>query len=70
MTQCEKILSHLREQGEITPMDADALYGVKNLAARISDLRAQGHHISGERVIGKNRFMETVHYSVYRLQEN
>lgn len=69
MTQCDKILAHLREHGEITPAVANSQYGVMRLAARISDLRARGHRITSEMVAGKNRNQETVHYSVYRLQE-
>lgn len=69
MTQCDKILAHLREHGEICDAVARTRYGVTRLAARIIDLRSRGHNITSEMVAGKNRFQETVHYSVYRLQE-
>lgn len=35
MTQCEKILRHLRDFGQITPIEALADYGVMRLGARI-----------------------------------
>ena len=69
MTQCDKILAHLKMYGEINPAVADHWYGIKRLAARISDLKARGVKISSEIRFGKNRNQETVHYSVHRLQE-
>lgn len=39
MTQCEKILRHLRDFGQITPVEALADYGVMRLGARIWDLK-------------------------------
>ena len=44
MTQCEKILCFMNEHVTITQRDAIGL-GVYRLAARISDLRQQGHDI-------------------------
>ena len=45
MTQCEQILKHLRTKGLLTPIDALNEYGVFRLAARIKDLREQGHNV-------------------------
>jgi hypothetical protein len=44
-------------------------YGIMRLASRINDLRAQGIKIVSETVAGKNRYGETMHYAVYRLEE-
>lgn len=69
VTQCERILRHIKEHGSITSDEAKALYGVARLASRINDLRAQGVAITTETVIGKNKFEEPTHYARYRLAE-
>ena len=50
MTQTEAILKHLKGGAEITPIDALAYYGCFRLAARISELRKDGHSIDMEYV--------------------
>lgn len=67
ITQCERILRHLKDYGSITSLEAVNEYGIMRLASRINDLRAQGIAIVSEVVAGKNRYGETTHYSVYRL---
>ena len=67
LTQCHRILQHLKEHGSITADEAKALYGVARLASRISDLRAQGLEIVSEIEVGKNRFEEPTHYARYSL---
>lgn len=44
-TQTEKILAHLERFGSITALDALNLYGCFRLAARIRDLKDEGHSI-------------------------
>lgn len=44
MTQNAAILKHLKRKS-ITPIDALELYGCLRLAARIDNLRKQGHDI-------------------------
>jgi len=48
MTQCEQILRHLRQEGSITQREAARRYEIYRLAARIYDLRRQGHQIEKE----------------------
>lgn len=67
LTQCHRILQHLKEHGSITADEAKALYGVARLASRINDLRAQGLSIKTETVAGKNKFEEPTHYARYSL---
>ena len=50
MTQCEKLLNHLRTKGPITTREAIRQYGILRPAARIKDLRDQGHGIHTEMV--------------------
>lgn len=45
MSQNQKILKHLKSGAHITPLEAMGLFGVYRLAARIYELRNQGHHI-------------------------
>ena len=69
ITQCERILRHLKDYGSITSMVAMQEYGIMRLASRINDLRAQGIAIVSETKTGKNRYGETTHFAVYRLAE-
>ena len=69
ITQCDKVLRHLRDHGSITAVEAFSEYGILRLAARISDLKERGHNIISEIKHGKNKYEEPVHYSVYRLIE-
>lgn len=67
MTQCEKVLRHLKDYGSLTSLEAVNEYGIMRLASRINDLKHMGVDIISEMVTGKNRYEETVRYSVYRL---
>lgn len=67
MTQCEKILAHLREHGSINPLEAKELYRCMRLASRIGDLKMKGYNIISERGKGKNADGEAVRFAVYRL---
>jgi hypothetical protein len=69
INQCSRILRHLKDHGSITSFEAFNEYGILRLASRINDLRAQGHKIVSETVSGKNRYNETTHYSLYRLEK-
>lgn len=48
MTQAEQILAHLERRGSINPLEALDRYGCFRLAARIADLKAEGHNITSE----------------------
>lgn len=69
MTQCERIIKYMRDFGSINPLQAMADLGVMRLAARVSDLRDQGHEIDRRIVSGKNRYGEPVYFAEYRLME-
>lgn len=70
ISQCDRILRHLRDFGSITAIEAISEYRILRLAARISDLKRRGHNITSEIVYGENRYGEPTHYSVYRLTED
>lgn len=69
MTQCEKILDYMRRFGSITSAEAMMDLGVYRLAARISDLKDEGHSIRDVMESGKNRFGEKTSYKRYFLEE-
>jgi len=48
MTQTNQIIAHMKEHGSITGMQALKHYGCFRLAARIYDLRNQGHQIEAQ----------------------
>ena len=67
VTQCEKILRYMADEGSITPLDALREFGCMRLASRISDLRQAGFVIHKEMESAKNRDGEQVRYARYRL---
>jgi len=64
MTQCEQILRHLREEGSITQREAAQRYGIYRLAARIYDLRRDGHDIEKELESGEGRTQYARYYLI------
>ncbi len=62
MTQNEMVLWHMTDMGAITPKTAFRYYGIMRLAARVRELRKQGHNIETQMV---NR--RGVRYAEYRL---
>ena len=69
MTQCEKILAHMRSRGSITSMEVMQEHGIMRLASRISELREAGFAIAKQTIKGKNRYGEHISYAAYRLEE-
>lgn len=69
MTQCERIVRHMRDFGEISSLTAMQDYGIMRLASRIADLRGQGYDITAERRTTRNRYGESTTFAVYKLKE-
>ena len=69
LTQCMKIVKYMNDFGSITPVQAMKDLGVMRLAARISDLEAEGWKIEHERETGENRYGEKTTYARYRLKQ-
>ena len=67
MTQCERVLRHMRDYGSITQAEATEEYGIYRLASRISDLKRQGVPIKKEMVSGMNRYGEPTSFARYSL---
>jgi hypothetical protein len=70
MTQCEKVLEYMKDFGSITPLEAMQDIGCMRLAARIADLREQGHPIGRRMKTSKNRYGRDVTFAEYYLMED
>lgn len=69
MTQCDRVLRHMRDYGSITSLEAMKEYGIMRLASRISDLKRKGYAITTQTETGKNRYGEKTSYARYSLTE-
>lgn len=67
MSQCEKIMKYMRENGEITQRDALFL-GCQRLASRIHDLKDAGENIKAETRKVKNADGSFSYIAVYSLK--
>lgn len=55
MTQCQRILQFIDENGSITDNEARGLK-INRLASRIHDLRRMGYKIVSETIHGRNEY--------------
>lgn len=69
LSQCDKIIRHIKCYGSITAMEAMNDYGIMRLASRITDLEKKGYWIVKEMVTGLNRFGEKTRYAKYSLYD-
>lgn len=67
LSQCERILDYIAEQGSITQLDALREFGCMRLASRISDLKRQGIPIKRTMESAKNRYGEPISYARYTI---
>lgn len=67
LTQCDRVLRHMRDYGSITSLEAMKEYGIMRLASRISDLKRKGYAIVTQTETGKNRYGEKTSYARYSL---
>lgn len=63
MTQNKNILNHMKQGGKITPLQALMFYGCLRLAARIRELKQQGHEIKSETIAKDGK-----HFSQYWME--
>ena len=63
------ILDYMVIHGSITALEASRKLGIERLAARIWDLRHDGHVIASESEMGLNRYGKPVRYDRYRVVE-
>lgn len=69
MTQSEKVLDYMQENGGISSMVAFKELGITRLSARIYDLRKSGEKIVKHRLYYKSKDGSAKHYDVYSLEE-
>lgn len=69
LSQCERIIRHLQDNGSITSLEAMKEYGIMRLASRINDLKRRGYKIISITEKSKNRYGEPTKYSVYMLAD-
>ena len=67
ITQREKVLMFLRDEGSITPLDALREFGIMRLAARIWELRKLGFSIEKNMESSRGRYGDEVRYARYKL---
>ncbi len=68
-TQCDLIMRHLKDYGEISQLDALREYGIMRLASRVSELKKRGVNINVTMATGRNRYGEKTHYAIYELNK-
>ena len=69
MKQTEQILDYMKNYGGITPMDALKDIGCMRLAARIADLKREGHRIRSEKVAVRRRDGSQAFVERYSIDE-
>lgn len=69
MTQCDRIVQYMQDNGSITSWEAMKELGCMRLASRIHDLREMGIGIEKEMVSARNRYGESVSFARYRLED-
>lgn len=68
VTQNQRILDYIAENGSITQLEALKELGIMRLASRISDLKRKGYPIKGVTETVKNRFNEDCHIKRYSME--
>lgn len=70
VTQANRVLQYIRDFGSITTLQAFQDLGITRLSARIFELKDRGYAIKTDKVTGKNRYGETVHFNRYSIYED
>ena len=67
MTQCERILQYIEENGSITQIDALREFGCMRLASRMCDIKKMGYGVTKDMEKSKNRYGDPVTYARYTI---
>lgn len=67
VSQCKRILRHMKDYGSISTLEAMNEYGIMRLGSRISDLRKMGHNIETTWKEGQNRYGEKTRWAEYKM---
>lgn len=69
LTQKDRILMWIANNGSITSWEAYKELGITQLATRIFELKDLGYNFSKETVFTKNRYGYPTHYDKYKLED-
>lgn len=67
--QCRRMITHMREHGSISSLEAQSEYGIMRASSRVYDLRNMGFEIKTTMEKGRNRYGEATRYARYTLAE-
>lgn len=70
ITQRDRVLQYIRENGSITAWEASKEIGCLQLSARLCELKKRGYNFAKKRIHSVNRYGDKTHYDVYRLVES
>lgn len=68
MTQKERIVRYLKDEGSITALEAVKELGVLQLSARLCELIEDGYDFDKKTESSLNRYGERVYYTRYSLK--
>ena len=68
MSQQKRILNYLKQGKELTRLNSWKELNVLEAPARISELRAEGHHIHTEMITIRNKYGEKVRIAKWTLK--
>jgi transcriptional regulator with XRE-family HTH domain len=68
LSQVERVLSYMEDQGSITTKEAFDQLGIARLASRIHDITCAGYEIDKITETSLNRFGKKVHYTRYSMR--
>jgi len=70
MTQAERVLDYLESGNTITTLNAFNELGITRLAARIYELKEEGHDVKSKRIKVTNRYDEQCSVSEYYMESD
>ena len=68
MTQRERLLNYIKENGSVDRLEAFNALGIFELSSNIVRLEREGYEFIKVNKTGRNRFGEPFHYTVYSLK--
>lgn len=69
MTQRDRILTYMHDEGSITALEAVRELGVLQLSARLVELEKRGYRFDKKQESSLNRYGEKVYYTRYSIAE-
>ncbi len=70
MTQAQRVLNYLEEGKTITTLNAFTELGITRLAARVHELKRDGHNVKKKTISVINRFDEKCAVAEYYIGDN